>query len=350
MSEMSKPAATLKDVALRSGYALRTVKKVMNGDTSVREKTREAVLRAANELNYKKNRLASALAQQKSVKVAIVYSKVTKTYFPEIKEGFLQFTEEFKDFGLSIEISEIPVKGWQYQYQVLEKLLCREDIDGVILQPTNTTKLNDIIHELTANGKPVITFGADAPASDRICYVGPDAYRAGRIGGQLLANYIGKKGNVCVVMQTIEHMQTIYRKHGFTDYLQEHCPKISISELTIADDSGLYVDTVHNFLKENDDFSGIFCTDANTYLIGEMIRETRKKDVKLVGFDLSAEAIELMKQEYIDVIIDQKPKLFSYAALETMFRYLYNNEQPVKKIIHTDLSILTSECFNGLSL
>ena len=350
MSELNKPAATLKDVALRSGYALRTVKKVMNGDTSVREKTRDAVLQAANELNYKKNRLASALAQQKSIKIAIVYSKVTKTYFPEIKEGFLQFAEEFKDFGLSVEISEIPIKGWKYQHQVLESLRGREDIDGIILQPTNTTKLNEIIHELTISGKPVITFGADAPASDRICYVGPDAYRAGRIGGQLLANYIGKQGKVCVVMQTIEHMQTIYRKHGFTDYLQEHCPKITISELSIPDDSDLYVDTVYKFLKENDDFSGVFCTDANTYLIGEMIREAKKKGMRLVGFDLSAEAIELMKQEYIDVIIDQKPKLFSYAALEIMFKYLYTNEQPIKKIIHTDLSILTSECFNGQSL
>ncbi len=47
MSELNKPAATLKDVALRSGYALRTVKKVMNGDTSVREKTCDAVLQAA---------------------------------------------------------------------------------------------------------------------------------------------------------------------------------------------------------------------------------------------------------------------------------------------------------------
>ena len=81
-----------------------------------------------------------------------------------------------------------------------------------------------------------------------------------------------------------------------------------------------------------------------------MIREAKKKGMRLVGFDLSAEAIELMKQEYIHVIIDQKPKLFSYSALETMFKYLYNNEQPIKKIIHTDLSILTSECFNGQSL
>ncbi len=38
--------------------------------------------------------------------------------------------------------------------------------------------------------------------------------------------------------------------------------------------------------------------------------------MRLVGFDLLGGGGELTKQEYIDVIIDQKPKLFSYAALK----------------------------------
>ncbi len=92
-------------------------------------------------------------------------------------------------------------------------------------------------------------------------------------------------------MQTIEHMQTIYRKHGFTDYLQEHCPKITISELSIPDDSDLYVDTVYKFLKKTTIFSGVFCTDANTYLIGEMIREAKKKECGSSGSTSSAGAV-----------------------------------------------------------
>ena len=66
MSELNKPAVTLKDVALRSGYALRTVKGNERRYERPGRKTRDAVLQAANELNYKKNRLASALAQQKA--------------------------------------------------------------------------------------------------------------------------------------------------------------------------------------------------------------------------------------------------------------------------------------------
>ena len=37
--------------------------------------------------------------------------------------------------------------------------------------------------ELAARQVPVVTFNSDIPAGDRMCYVGEDAHRAGRIAG-----------------------------------------------------------------------------------------------------------------------------------------------------------------------
>ena len=59
---MYEKSVTLKDVAKRSTYSLRTVKKVMSGDKTVRPETRENVLQAAKELGYEKNMAASILA------------------------------------------------------------------------------------------------------------------------------------------------------------------------------------------------------------------------------------------------------------------------------------------------
>ena len=99
---MERSRATLKDVAEKSGYALRTVKKVMSGTENVGEKTRTAVLQAAEELNYQRNILASTLSKGKTTRIAIVYAETTKTYFPEVEKGFMQCAEEFRDYGMSI--------------------------------------------------------------------------------------------------------------------------------------------------------------------------------------------------------------------------------------------------------
>lgn len=335
---------TLRDVAERSGYALRTVKKVMSGEENVREKTRMDVLRAAEELQYTCNHLARALAKYKESKVAIVYTPITKTYFPEIERGFLACAADRKDFGLSVEFHLPGQQGWRAQNEVLEALLEQEDIDGVVMQPASAYLLDAQIGALVETGKKVITFGADAPHSRRMSYVGPDAHKAGRIGGQILANYIGRRGRVFIISQANEHMQTIERKRGFQEKIREHYPEIESYELCIPENSNLYYDMVRSIVA-NEDVSGLFCTDADTYIAGEVLRDIGRRGIAVVGFDLSAESREMMRQDYVQVILEQQPADIAYRALNSMFEMLYLNRIP-EPLQYTNLSILTSECLS----
>lgn len=342
--EMDSSRSTLKDVAERSGYALRTVKKVMNGDPTVRDKTKEAVLRTAEELHYTRNKAASLLAKNKIVKIAVVYSVTTEAYFPEVEQGFHNSLKEFADFGLILEYHLSHERGWEHQKPILEALVSRDDISGVIVQPYSATKLNDCINALADAGKPVVTFGADAPESKRLCYVGPNAYKSGRIGGQILANYVGKTGKVFLISQASDHMQTMERCRGFLDRIHEHYPNIQSYEMMLPENSSLYYDMVSSIVT-NEDVAGLFCTDANTQTAGRVLRDKKLKDVALVGFDLSQNGIELMKEGYIRVIIEQKPETFSYLAAKFLFQFISEGKRP-PKIFHTPLYIMTSECLD----
>ncbi len=339
---MEEMRATLKDVAEKSGYALRTVKKVMSGTESVGEKTRIAVLRAAEELNYQRNILASTLSKGRSTRIAIVYAETTKTYFPEVERGFKQCAEELRDFGMSIKFYKVFDRDVESQIAVLRELISNNNIDGLIIQPMSRSRLNPYIDKLIEMGKPVITFGADASSEKRLCYIGPNAYKSGRIGAQILANYIGKNGNVVVISDNNEHMQTVDRIKGFVDRVREHYPNIKITNLTIPNNPSLYYEMVKTLVTK-ESIQGIFCTDANSYIAGEVLRDLNVKDTAIVGFDISLVAIDLMRQGYLKVIIEQNPYQFSYTTLKTMFNYLYLNEIP-QKIQYTGLSILTSEC------
>ena len=342
---MMRSRATLKDVAIRSGYALRTVKKVMSGTESVGDKTRAAVLQAAKELNYQRNILASTLSKGKSRRIAIVYAETTKAYFPEVERGFIQCAEELRDFGFSIEFHKIFERDADRQAAVLKQIIASNSIHGLILQPVSQTRLNPYINELAERETPTITFGADASSDKRLCYIGPDAYKSGRIGAQILANYIGKNGNVALISDSDEHMQTVDRIRGFTDRVKEHYPNLKIINLNSPVNASLYYEIV-KALVTTESIQGIFCTDANSYIAGEVLRDLNIKDTAVVGFDISQMAADLMKDGFLKVIIEQNPFQFSYTALRTMFNYLYLAEVP-QKIQHTGLSILTSECLES---
>lgn len=339
---MDGSRATLKDVAEKSGYALRTVKKVISGKETVGEKTRIAVLRAAEELNYQRNILASVLSKGKSTRIAIAYCETTKTYFPEVERGFMQCAEELRDYGMSIKFYKLFDRSVESQIAVLREIIADDSIDGLIIQPMSRSRLNPCIDELVELGKPVITFGADSSSAKRLCYIGPNAYKSGRIGAQILANYIGKNGNVVVISDNNEHMQTVDRIKGFMDRVKEHYPNIRITNLNIPNNSDLYYEMVKTLVTK-ESIQGIFCTDANSYIAGEVLRDLGLNDTAVVGFDISLMAVDLMKQGFLKVIIEQNPFQFSYMALKTMFNYLYLDEVP-QKIQYTGLSILTSEC------
>ena len=57
-----KGAPTISDVARLAQCSPMTVSRVINGERSVREQTRKAVLEAIRELNYQPNRAARRLA------------------------------------------------------------------------------------------------------------------------------------------------------------------------------------------------------------------------------------------------------------------------------------------------
>lgn len=333
---------TLEDVAELSGYALRTTKKVMGGGNErVPEETRRRVLAAAEELGYRKNAFASALALARTRRVALVYSTITENYFPEVQEGFTRFAEEHVDYGFEVEFVTSKSGDVDQQIETLRAMGNDESITGVALHPLSATRLDAVIQELTDAGKVVVTFGADAPHSGRLAYIGPDAYRAGRIGGQILANYMNKTGTALVVSRGIEHMQTQERRRGFRDRFVEHYPLMTVVDLSIDGQSDSYV--AISEAMDSLPVRGIFATSADSLTIGRLLRDRGVTHLPVVGFDTSPETAALMRSGYLKVLLEQAPADFSYRALRILFDYLYRQIVPTS-VIHTDVAILTSEC------
>ena len=338
---MKSARPTLKNIAEHSGFSLRTVIKAMSGDPSVRDKNREAILSVAEELHYTPNRAASALGKKKAINLAVVYSNTSDVYFPEIEKGLRQCLSEFCDFGLAMEFHTTTENSWQAQEPILKALLEREDIDGVVMQPQSSTHLDPLINALVDAGKPVAIFGTDAPASKRVCYVSCDAYRAGRIGGQLLEREIPQNGTVCVMNASYDQVQIRSRSQGCMDRLRENRPDIRLTTCWDMHPEVLF-DTLSPMIMSNT-VNGIFCDDAQTAVAAEILKELGRKDIALVGFDLSEQSEPLMKEGYIRVLLDQRPEVFSYLAAKTLFEYLAEGIRP-EPVTYTPIYILTSEC------
>lgn len=85
------PSATRRptsyDVAQLAGVSQSAVSRCFRPGSSIAPATRQKVLRAANELGYQPNAIASGLITRRSNMVAVLISNLTNLYYPEVLAG-----------------------------------------------------------------------------------------------------------------------------------------------------------------------------------------------------------------------------------------------------------------------
>ncbi len=77
----------IKDVASLAGVSASTVSRVLNGKSYVNEATRQRVLEAVQQTNYRPNVLAKSLKMGQSKMICIMVPSIQNSIFPEITRG-----------------------------------------------------------------------------------------------------------------------------------------------------------------------------------------------------------------------------------------------------------------------
>jgi DNA-binding LacI/PurR family transcriptional regulator len=172
-----RPAGT--DVASLAGVSQKTVSRVMNGERHVKEEVRLRVLRAAQQLGYRRNNVARALNSGRTRRIGVV-SLGSTLYGPASMLFELERTARSTGYSLSIvatlEGDPDGVSG------AIESLLA-EGVDGIVLsEPIDegeNVHLNADVPLLSLGRFPGLT-------GPRIVITGADGAAAGRIATEHL--------------------------------------------------------------------------------------------------------------------------------------------------------------------
>ncbi len=174
-------AVTLKDVALRARVSTSAVSRTFTQGASVSAKTREKVLRAAEELGYRPNALASSLTTGRTHLIGLVSNNFGN---PLMLEVFDLFTRMLQDRGLRPLLVNLTD---QTDPQNSIRMLQQYSVDGVIV--ASSTLPPGFAKAFRDAGVPVVhTFGrrSEAPEVD---VVGIDNVECGRMAARALADH-----------------------------------------------------------------------------------------------------------------------------------------------------------------
>jgi LacI family transcriptional regulator len=165
-----RDAPTMMDVAELAGVSPMTVSRVMNGETTVRQNTRNKVQAAVAALNYAPNQAARRLAGSKPILIGFLYSNPSAGYLSEFLVGLLN-QSSLSNVQLIVEKCEA---GEHLEEQA--NRLIANGVDGIILPPPlcDSARLLDLI---AASAIPAVAVACGQP-DRRVSAVSIDDYQA----------------------------------------------------------------------------------------------------------------------------------------------------------------------------
>ncbi len=163
---MSRRSLTIADVAKRAGVAPMTVSRAINGSGYVAEETRNRVMRAIEESNYRPNRIASSLRSQKTNLVGVLLSDIADPFSAELT-GVLE--EMLAPGGYSFVIST--THGTEERAQAALGAFDDHRVDGVLIAADQTKAGSEALAVFAERGLPIVLVGRGWPeikTADRV--------------------------------------------------------------------------------------------------------------------------------------------------------------------------------------
>jgi LacI family transcriptional regulator len=130
---------TIKDIAREAGVSIATVSRVLNNQTVVKDKTREAVMNIVRETDFVLNQSAKVLKERKSYTIGIISSNLLSSYNAEVIKGIEAAATESQYRTLICDCDNIRnvIRDDKERHYI--RILSGGSVDGIILLHTHLT-------------------------------------------------------------------------------------------------------------------------------------------------------------------------------------------------------------------
>ncbi|WP_437679112.1 substrate-binding domain-containing protein [Sorangium sp. So ce131] len=241
-------------------------------------------------------------------------------------------------------------EGEGSQSALLEEAI-RRRVSGVVIGPSNPETAEPWFRRAAEANIPVIVIDTPPiPGSRAPLYIGTDNVAAGRMAAEMMKRLLPDGGVVAALGATGLAMNVRERVEGFrAAVLGSNITVLPTIECDWDMEAGARLATAA--LAARPDIVGAFGAAAdNGPSWGVTARSLgRSGDLKIVGFDLMAGTVALLRQGAIHATLVQREYDMGFRAVETLHRMLTRGleptlaELPPSRVVHTGVDYVTLE-------
>ena len=307
---MAKENITIKDIAARAGVSTGTVDRVLHKRPNVSKSALEKVNKALEELDYRPNMYASALAYNKTYTFYVVLPKHEQdAYWDEIEEGAQACCQFRRDFGITLKFVYYErFNAAAFTKMVREFLTAK--IDGVIIVPATLEQTARFTEKLIDRQIPYVLLDSYMPDLKPLSFFGQDSFASG----------------------------------GFRHYMVDHFPDIKITEvdLPLDEEHKEYDGILENFFKEHPLVHHCITFNSKAHIVGSFLQRTNRRNIQIMGYDMVPKNEECVRNGSISFLIAQHAYQQGYASVDALFNAIVMKRE-VNPVNYMPIEILTKE-------
>ena len=277
----------------------------------------------------------SPVASPGAVTIGLSISTMNNPFFVALRDGA---QAEAKAVGINlitVDAQNDPAK----QIAGVEDLI-QKKVPVILLNPTDSDAVANVVKEATAAGIKVISLDRAVNGAEVSSHIASDNAAGGRMVGEFLLKKLGGKGNLVELEGIPGSSAARERGKGFDSAIAGETGVKLVAKQPANFDRAQGLTVMENILQGTKDIQAVFAQNDEMALGAERaISEAGLKNVDIVGFDATPDAVAAVKAGKLAATVQQKPELIGKIGVDTA--ELLIQGKPVDRNIPVPLALIT---------
>src|SRR4051794_2962624 len=264
--------------------------------------------------------------------IAIVSKGFQHQFWQAVKKGA---QEEADAEGAKITFEGPPTEqDIEQQITMLTNALQKKP-DAIGFAALDSKASAPLMDQAKAQDIPVVAFDSGVDSDVPVTTAATDNKAAAAEAAKHLADLIGNKGKVGVIVHDQTSRSGIDRRDGFLDWMKQNAPNIKVLPVQYgAGDQAKSADIAKSIIAANPDLKGFYGANEGSAIgVIKGVQESGKKGITIVGFDSGKAQIDAIKSGVMAGAITQNPVGMGKELVSSAMKAIKGEQLP--KVIDT---------------
>ncbi|CAH2214220.1 ribose ABC transporter substrate-binding protein RbsB [Tepidibacter aestuarii] len=271
--------------------------------------------------------------QEGGKKIGLVLSTLNNPFFVTLKDGAEAKAKELGYELVVLDSQNDPAK----EIANMEDLTTR-GVSLIMINPVDSDAVVNAVQTANNANIPVITLDRAANGGDVVTHIASDNVAGGKMAGEYIVEKLGGKGKMVELEGIPGASATRDRGKGFNDAI--NTSEIEVVAKQAADfDRTKGLSVMENMLQAQPEIKAVFAHNDEMALGALKAIETSGKDIMVVGFDATDDAVAAVKEGKMAATVAQQPDQIGSLGVENADKVIKG--ESVENFIPVELKLVT---------